>query len=207
MITLNLDGNPLQDISFLNNLSNLKKLSIELGSGPCNLEGLAKLTNLSGLNLHISQYARIEDIHPLSALANLTYLELNAKISDFSFLKQLKKLKKIKLSRAEIGNLGNLQTLDFAFTKVENLDFAKGLKNLEDIDGAFSLIQDLSPLKNCPELRNANFEHLKSQKPNGKGLNELLDLKVLKRLRVDKGVFGKKALDEFQKQNPKVDLG
>lgn len=103
-----------------------------------------QLNELCSINTHIkyldlSNCDRIMDWSPISKLVNLEQLDLNNcdYIIDLDFLKPLKKLK--------VLNIGN--------TDVKYLDALHVLENLEIINLTSNPIADLTPLRNCMNLK------------------------------------------------------
>lgn len=103
-----------------------------------------QLNEICSINTHIkyldlSNCDRIMDWSPISKLVNLEQLDLNNcdYIIDLDFLKTLKKLK--------VLNIGN--------TDVKYLDALIYLENLETINLTSNPVADLTPLKNCLNLK------------------------------------------------------
>jgi len=93
---LNLQYTPINDISALSGLTNLKELRLGSNGSKIDITPLKSLTRLEKLYLSDNQ---IDDITALKNLRNLTELKLiNNQITDFSPLYGLKKLKILNIA-------------------------------------------------------------------------------------------------------------
>ncbi|MFB5559655.1 leucine-rich repeat domain-containing protein [Bacillus cereus] len=114
-------GNEIKDITGLEYMTNLEKLTLE-GVGLKNIEFISNLEKLNDVNVSHNQ---IEDITPLSSLKNLQWLNLaDNHIKDVSVLGSMLDLLSLKLSGNEIRDvrpliqLGQWGTIDVRRQKV-----------------------------------------------------------------------------------------
>ncbi len=151
------------DISFIENLTDLKTLSIDgMKKG---IEKIASLTKLKSLNLRGIKASNIDWI---SNLTNLELLKLMyGSYSDLSGIEALERLKYIGLSRVK---------------RIEDFQFIDSLKNLE-----FMHFEGLSDLVSIPKfdviqkLKKIKLDNLKSLSDIGaiKNANNLLEFLFL----------------------------
>ncbi|RRA99679.1 MULTISPECIES: leucine-rich repeat domain-containing protein [Bacillus cereus group] len=95
-------GNDIKDITGLEYMTNLEKLTLE-GVGLKNIEFISNLEKLNDVNVSHNQ---IEDITPLSSLKNLQWLNLaDNHIKDVSVLGSMLDLLSLKLSGNEIRDV------------------------------------------------------------------------------------------------------
>ena len=97
-----MDDNKLNDINFLENLTELQNLSISHNKKIKNYYILSKLTKLQILCLRDNDLTNISFIESLSNLIKLEISE-NIKIIDFNPISKLKKLKEINLWGTSFG--------------------------------------------------------------------------------------------------------
>ncbi|MBG9934843.1 NEAT domain-containing protein [Bacillus tropicus] len=114
-------GNEIKDITGLEYMTNLEKLTLE-GVGLKNIEFISNLKQLNNVNVSHNQ---IEDITPLSSLGNLQWLNLTGnRIKDVSVLGSMLDLLSLKLAENEIRDvrpliqLGQWGTIDVRRQKV-----------------------------------------------------------------------------------------
>lgn len=108
--TLHMKNTVIQDFTVLNQMSNLKHLSIEDNEQMIPIEELAKLTQLESLTL---KGDNILDVSSLETLVNLKkiYLE-DTKVRDIHFMKGIPNLEHIELrNNYELSNVEVLATL------------------------------------------------------------------------------------------------
>ena len=132
------------DISTIENLSELRLLSLGSGSSIKSIEPIAKLKKLQGL--HVENYQCINDYTPLMSLSELVSLEIygdiwapkNIHIKDLEFLRKMPKLRRFELCRAIIESkdysplsaLNNIEALLIAPTKKYENQVSEILKAL-----------------------------------------------------------------------------
>ena len=124
-------------ISDLNPLKNLKKLRyVELDRNMIkDLTPLSNLKNLEHLNIYNNE--GIVDMKPISNLYKLEWLDLH-------FCNRGKQ----KVNVEPLGNLKNLKMVNLESNLVEDISFAKKLKNIEIIGVGANHITDMTPLQN-----------------------------------------------------------
>lgn len=131
---LTISGQEITDLSFLENLSHLKRL------------------DLSGCSI----LADLDVLGTLPALEEL-YLE-GCSISSISFLENAPALKILNLGSNAIGNLSalssvtTLQQLDLANNAVSDLTPLSGLTELTWLNLAENVLTDMTPLGTCSKL-------------------------------------------------------
>ncbi|MEK4425953.1 hypothetical protein [Solibacillus sp. FSL K6-1523] len=106
------------------------------------LISLTGIEDLDSLKECMFQYLNnLEDAHALSKLKGLErlYIEKCKKFTDLSFLK------------------GNSTIKDLLISDVDSLEFVKSMKNLQKINFWNCKDGDLSPLLECPSLREVSF--------------------------------------------------
>ena len=136
---------------------------------------LAKLANLTSLNLG---YNQISDISPLAKLNNLTSLDLrNNQISDISPLAKLNNLTSLDLRNNQISDisplakLANLTSLNLWNNQISDISPLAKLNNLTSLYLGGNQISDISPLA---KLNNLTELHL--------GGNQISDISPLAKL-------------------------
>lgn len=135
-ISLDYSNVEIGSLTPLKNLDNLRTLSLEgLCMSDSNLRTLSKLTGLRELNLKSSM---IGDIKILSNLTNLEILNLSGNgIDDIHSL----------------SKLTNLEILDLSENGIEDIQFLSKLVHLKSLFLSGNLsFSDLSPLRNCEQL-------------------------------------------------------
>ena len=156
---LNLSRNKIQDISFLQELTNLQSLDLRVNQIQ-NISFLQKLINLQSLNLNVN---RIQIISFLEGLTNLEILNLKAnRIQIISFFQGLASLESLDLSNNQVRDISlkeliSLQNLDLSNNQVEDISL-KGLISLQNLDLSNNQIQDIC-LKELINLQNLNLSH------------------------------------------------
>jgi hypothetical protein len=121
-----------------------------------NLELLAGLTNLQGLDLDRTQ---VNDLTPLVGLPQLRWLNASyTQVSDVTPLFDLTNLKYLYLYETLVSDINplskltNLQELGLNGTKVSDLTPLAGLKNLQSLYVDKTSVTDLAPLKSLTNL-------------------------------------------------------
>jgi hypothetical protein len=137
-------GNAIEDISWLENLTQLRTLDLahnnisdtevlagltrltflNIGDNPLTDEDLVPIGELTNLNtLYLYDLKRIEDVEPLSNLSKLTFLHIgyNSKLKDVKPLTALKKLEYLRLHHTKVSSLSDFGKL----TSLKKLDLGK----------------------------------------------------------------------------------
>lgn len=163
LISLDLQGNDLVDLSGIETLSSLSSLNLS-GNAISDLTPLSSLGSLSWLTL---SYNEIEDISPLASLTNLSLLVLSGNnVEDISAL----------------ASLTSLQTLDVSFCHVEDISALTGSTSLENFYAVYNRIKDLSPMNTWTNVQSINLyrnrvENLVPLQTNpGVGAGDYLDI-------------------------------
>ena len=159
---LEINNNPISDISVLSGLTNLKQLYLS-GNQISDISGLSGLTNLEALSLGFNQ---ISDISALSGLTNLEYLNLgNNPISDISVLSGLTNLEVLYLHGNQISDISalsgltNLKDLLLSVNQISDISALSGLTNLERLWLGDNQISDISALSGLTKLENLRIEN------------------------------------------------
>lgn len=122
--TLNLANNNVSDTTAIGELINLTQLY--LGENPLTNEDLEPIGDLKNLEkLSIYYLKKITDVSPLANLSKLTYLHLgsNSKLKDVKPLTNLKKLVYLRLNRTAVSDLTGFGKL----TSLKKLDLSRCL--------------------------------------------------------------------------------
>lgn len=171
-------GMGIQDLSGIENLSNLMDLDVSQSQKIVDISPLAKLEELETLNL---TWNKISDPSPLSGLTNLRILNLGQndisdisalvdlknvttldladnRITDISPLSQLRKAEVIGLSSNQVSDLTplaglqSLTTLSLDFNPIESLTPISSLTGLNILGLSYTGLTDISPLSNLVNL-------------------------------------------------------
>ncbi|WP_099225112.1 LapB repeat-containing protein [Listeria costaricensis] len=161
-------------------------LTGETGSSSTDItdvEGLEYLENLVNLNLNDNNLTTIAPLAGLDKLENL-YLSTNSHLTDIGAVSTMPMLKILECSMcteltdiSPISGLQNLQELNIQVSSVEELNFSNTPK-LETIYIQDDGIEDLTPLSNCPSLKNVFMKGNSSVK-NLTGLNQSTSLETI----------------------------
>lgn len=174
---LEVQHSEIQDISGIENLTNLKQLT--LGNNKISdINVLKNLTNLQTLNLIDNQ---LKDISALKNLVNLQSIDLRYnEISNISALKNLTNLKQLDLDNNKISdisalrNLTNLQELSFGcvpcgaidapvlkenYNEISDVSALKNLTNLEGLNLRHNKVKDISTLKGLSNLQTIDLSY------------------------------------------------
>ncbi|WP_369670114.1 MucBP domain-containing protein, partial [Enterococcus lactis] len=138
-INSNNSASKISDISFLKTLTNLKSLSIT-NSDISDISPLQNLTKLVELDLARN---KIVDLHPLNHLTNLTELRLGGNST-------------LDASTVDVlGSLTNIVLLDLSFTKVKNYTWIEGMKNLVTLNVSNNGLvdEDVIPISKLDALK------------------------------------------------------
>ena len=152
---------PLEDLSFLRNLTDLEDISldfndVEIGA----LTPLENLDNLRSLSLEGAFFTSDSDYRTLSKLTGLRDLNLKGNsIVDIDIISKFTNLEILNLSNTYLKDVHFLSN----FTKIERLDLSEN--SIEDIQSLSKLVHlkslslsgnlkfsNLSPLQSCEEL-------------------------------------------------------
>lgn len=176
---LKADNENIQDISGIENLVNLKKLSLT-GNKITNLKPLKDMINLTNLNLDNNE---INDISVLRNLTNLTRLTLcHNKITNLDSLKNLSKLQILSLSENEVTDISplkefsNLNTLYLAYNKINDLTPLKELSNLNVLYLQYNNFKNVVPLKSLDKLSQLILDSNEVNKSDEEQLSKSLQM-------------------------------
>ncbi|MCF6256387.1 MAG: NACHT domain-containing protein [Gammaproteobacteria bacterium] len=160
---VNLSGTKVEDLSPLNSLKNLTKLSLA-NTPVLRLDSLSKNTDIQFLDI---SRTKINDISPLSKLVNLRTLNAtDSEVKDLSPLSVTINLESLKLARTKVSSINplspckNLVEIDLAKTQVNNLEGLLECKKLASIDISFTGVIDVIPLMGLPNLNRTNLSGL-----------------------------------------------
>ena len=144
-----------EDIPFIFDIPFLKELTIDFNK-ICDISSLARLTNLTYLDLYNNQ---ISDISALSGLTNLTVLDLAwNQISDISSLSGLTNLTSLDLWNNQISDitplarLTNMTWLGLGSNQISDISALSGLTNLVWLILDSNQISDISVLSGLTNL-------------------------------------------------------
>ncbi len=154
-----LDKKFVFDLSPLKKLHNLQYLVL-CGRPVKNIEPLASLNNLTGLNL----ICPVSDLNPLKNLTNLQHLSIQGtQVSDIKPLTNLPNLTYLMINKSPVTNLEvlkelkNLQKLCLWQLQITDLEFVKGLTNLEIFEIEGLPVSNLEPIKSMINLQYLYF--------------------------------------------------
>ncbi|MCI8862454.1 MAG: leucine-rich repeat domain-containing protein [Lachnospiraceae bacterium] len=168
---LYLEMTPLEDMAVLENLTELKELSVVRNEGAIHMEAVGKLHKLEALRL---QDCGIRDIQFLGGLTGLHSLDLSDNsISDITPLANLSRLKQLLLSQNEVCDLTPLASLKNLFclfldeNRVCDISPLAELSHLKQAELFDNEIEDFSYLEGKEELLMASVfgNPCKSLKP------------------------------------------
>ncbi len=127
-------------------------------------EGFEHLSHITELTVDDS--SQLEELLPLARLVNLTTLQLNRlRAAALDPLSALTKLTVLRLRGANmrsiqpLARLYNLISLDISQTAVYDLSPLVHLTRLIDLDISYTEVDDVRPLMHLAELRNLNIKH------------------------------------------------
>ena len=179
--TLDAFDRGIRNLTGLEFATNLTELHLGL-SRISDVSVLSALTNLTYLDLH--RNLRISDVAPLSALTNLTHLVLRGNaISDIAPLTALTNLTYLHLAYNEISDiallsvLAKLTFLDLETNMIEYLSPLSALTNLTYIDLDCNAISDVAPLSTLTQLGHLDISD--NQIPDISPLQSLKQLAIL----------------------------
>lgn len=158
---LNLIGNQVSDISFLQDLTRLKHLNLSDNQ----ISDISFLQDLRVENLYLSNN-NISDISSLKELTSLQTLNLSDNIiSDISALKGTEWLRSLGLSNNRIAdysflsNLKFIKTLNLSDNTISDISFLQKMISLENVDLKNNRISDISFLQNLNKLYYLDLSH------------------------------------------------
>ncbi|PHS04967.1 MAG: hypothetical protein COA78_15835 [Blastopirellula sp.] len=199
-LTIYLDGQFMQDLTLIQQLSNVRVLGI-YNSQISDLSPLIQLDQLENLNI---QGPNVTDLTPLAKLINLRDLKLNTpKVKVLAPLQNLVNLEDLRIHGATVtditpfAKLVNLQYLSFRSSKIKDLSPLENLTSLETLSLDCSEITDLTPLAKLVNLR---FSRLDTPKAND--LSPLFKLSNLENLTLVGMELQKAEIDKLQKALP-----
>lgn len=177
VLSMDLSGCDLTDITELQYFTNLKYLELE-GNPIVNFRPLSGLTQLVTLNLNGTAIGDLSCLTGMTELENL-YLEYNG-IGDITPLKELNGLKVLslkgnRLASSSIDSLTRLEQLtelSLATNNIYRVDGLEALTGLEILDLSHNNISDVSTLAKLPNLTALNLAY-----------NEIEDLSALEEAR------------------------
>ena len=173
LVSLNLEGNGIEDLNPLYNLKNLQELNLRNNS----------ITDLEKINFNA-----ISDL-PLIVLN----LEANAlklgnderiRLSDIGLLSQFSQLKELYLRENDIEDisplesLGNLEILDLRDNRITDIDALGSIVTLKELNLRENNISDIGPLSG---LKNLVYLNIRSNR-NIESIEPIKDLTNLKEL-------------------------
>lgn len=159
-VELDISENPLDHISCLSQLKNLKVLDLH----DTKISNIDVLTNfrscLLDLNLSDTLISENGQFKIISTLVNLTTLNLKRMSLDFlNELSTLTKLQTLDLSQCNnydtiqsISSIVSLTDLNLSEMTLYSIDFIKELKNLQILHLSGTVVHDLSPVALLPHL-------------------------------------------------------
>ena len=164
LTALDLAGNPIEDISPLQSLTQLTHLG--LGSTNLSVSDLSLLSTLTSLRYLTFWDNQISDLSPLASLTSLVALDLGGnQISDLSPLSELTDLVELALGDNQISYISplsaliELRNLSLSNNPLSDLIPLSNLINLEVLDIAYCKVSDVSPLAGLVNLRVLTMHH------------------------------------------------
>lgn len=175
---LNLNSNPIEDLSLLGNLTNLEKLCIE-GTKENDFTFLSNLVKLKKLYMSVNNVNNVEFLENLNELEDFKMAELTSDGQfDLSNVFELTSLKTLDLSGiqwltenelSEMYKLSNLEELSLINDNIGNIEFMRPLNlkrlyignNLADNYGGENYVTDFSPISNMTSLTSIDICELK----------------------------------------------
>lgn len=155
LLSLDLRGNKLEDLSFLSELANLTILNLSSNKIQ-NIGTLKQLTKLGTINLRDNQ---IEDASALSELTDLKSINIAGnQIKNASFLTNLTSLVTLNLTNNQIedasalSDLTHLISLDIRGNQLIDVSFLTNLTELNALKLSNNQIEDISALSGLTNL-------------------------------------------------------
>ncbi|MBV7275764.1 leucine-rich repeat domain-containing protein [Clostridiaceae bacterium UIB06] len=227
--SLQANDKAIQDISGIENLTNLRELDLSENE----ISDISPLENLSGLEQLYLAKNRISDITPLGWLTNLQELYLNSnRISNITELQWLTSLKVLYLSQNHISDYtpikeyyDNLTDKDFKISdstipediitfKDENLEksirnkinkptgyiYKSDVRNIISLDVSSKNIKDISGIENLINLQTLDLSHNEISDISAiNGLSDLQNLNLSYNIIIDTSIL--RGLNNLQTLN------
>ncbi len=144
---LNITGNDkVKDFSFFNNLVNLEEIHIRM----VKVKDISAFANYKNLRYLDADSCEISDFSPLSELTKLTFLNLDKNIFAENSAEAFAKL--VNLEFLNINNKAPNYGLGFFPKKINDIAPLSGLTKLKEFHATGHAIEDISILKNMPNL-------------------------------------------------------
>jgi internalin A len=212
---LNLDDNPIEDLSPLKSIRNLYAISLN-NTGIIDLQevGFDAISHLPLVelslenNVYISKVGaetRLSDITLLEKFKDLEVLRLNHNhIQDLSPLANLMKLSELELRNNHIeridplANLTHLQKLDLSRNQIEEIDFLSSFSQLHYLNLRENRVTDVSPLTPLYNLTYLNLhsnQDIQSINPIS-GLTQLTNL-ILENISIEDDIWAIQGMSEL----------
>ena len=203
LTSLSISGN-VADIKFIENLTNLTYLDIDLPSNVKNIESIKKLENLKRLGVSLESSEQIDIIKDMT---NLESLRISGKVNTIEPLVNIANLKNLEVSGVDyeiksinglekINELQNLTSLRLCLgqCKIENVDFLNGNENIEELDISYNNIDNIDVLETMKNLKSINISY-----------NNIKDLGIIKKIGIQK--FDSCYLYQNLKLNVEIEQG
>lgn len=144
---LNITGNDkVKDFSFFNNLVNLEEIHIRM----VKVKDISAFANYKNLRYLDADSCEISDFSPLSELTKLTFLNLDKNIFAENSSEAFAKL--VNLEFLNINNKAPNYGMGFFPKKINDIAPLAGLTKLKEFHATGHAIEDISILKNMPNL-------------------------------------------------------
>lgn len=144
---LNITGNDkVKDFSFFKNLVNLEEIHIRMAK----VKDISAFANFKNLRYLDADSCEISDFSPLSELTKLTFLNLDKNIFAENSAEAFAKL--VNLEFLNINNKAPNYGLGFFPKKINDITPLAGLTKLKEFHATGHAIEDISILKNMPNL-------------------------------------------------------
>lgn len=157
---LYLSENWIEQIAGLDTLVDLRNLNLSENNKIRRITGLEKLSELKELNLNRTGVSVIEG---LESLEKLVALDLEAqKITAVSGLEKMRSLKRLSLANTQITSLSglefltNLLDIDLMNVKATDYSLLKKLTNLKKINLSGSMFSDFSDIEGMTKIKELN---------------------------------------------------
>ena len=177
----------IADLKFIENLTNLTDLDIDLNSDIKNIETIKSLENLKKLDVSLGDN---EQINIIKDMTNLESLGISGKITTIEPLVNIANLKTLEISEInyeiksingleKINELQNLKSLRLSLGQdiIKNVDFLRDNNSIEELDISNNYITNIDALETMKNLKSINI-----------GYNNIQDLSIIKRIGMQKFV-------------------
>ena len=164
-LTIALPSNTAENLEYVSELTQLKKLYIDAGSSLNNLSLISNLTNLEQLDLDINNNVDLTDLENLTNLKVISFFGNDNYINDISSISELNNLERIYINYTTVTNLSALENLtnlvevSVIYSPVSNISGIENLINLENLtirDANISSIESVSNLSNLISINISN---------------------------------------------------